>query len=68
MLPMSSLKKLDINNPGLAKTRFFKKSSARWVLLGFLGFIGFFFYFRPIKSIFLRVFVLLIYLLADEFK
>jgi hypothetical protein len=49
-----------------------------WVLLGFigvlLGFIGFFrFYwvflnFRPNKSIFLPVFGLFLYLLADEFK
>jgi hypothetical protein len=53
---------------GLAKTRVFLKKAQPsgfiwvfWVLLGFLNF-------RPIKSIFLPVFVLFIYLLADEFK
>jgi hypothetical protein len=47
---------------------FFFLSPAWWFFLGFLGFIGFFLNFRPIKTIFLPVFVLFIYLLADEFK
>jgi hypothetical protein len=55
---------------GWQKPVFFKKAQPS----GFLGFIGFFWFywgflnFRPIKSIFLPVFVLFIYLLADEFK
>jgi hypothetical protein len=49
---------------GLAKTRVYKKAQPS----GFFGFYWVFLKYRPIKSIFLHVFVLLIYLLADEFK
>jgi hypothetical protein len=56
---------------GLAKTRFFFKPNQGgffgfyWVFLG--GFIGFF-NFRPIKSVFLPVYVLFNYLTGDELK